>query len=200
MVGQRGQGGQGRGRGRGRGGGRSAHADDDWNTLIVASALPAFADSATDARPARPAMADGLPAPSAAASSTGPPPPTSSSGPSSEARPEQVSAASAAKRWLEGASVVEETHGVLGQPGSYRRLVVRCTHHATQGAPCRKSRAFGVRSSGQLGLGDLEPYAFLGAWLREHASFKDSAAHKRFAPSGQQVQAYATERLGHGTA
>ena len=70
-------------------------------------------------------------------------------------------------------------------------------HHATKGAPCRKTRAFGVRSVGQLGLGDAEPYAFLGAWLREHASFKDSEAHKRFTPIGQQVVAYATEMLGH---
>ena len=200
VVGERvGQRGHGRGRGRGRGEGRSERADQDWSTLIFAG--PALADSPTaNASPARPVVADRPSAPSAAGSSKDPPPPTSTSGPSSEARPEQASAASAAKCWLEGSAVAVETHGVLGQPGSYRRLVVRCMHHATKGAPCRKTRAFGVRSVGQLGLGDAEPYAFLGAWLREHASFKDSEAHKRFTPTGQQVAAYATEMLGHVTA
>ena len=64
------------------------------------------------------------------------------------------------------------------------------------GAQCRKTRAFGVRSGGHLGLGDVYPHALLGSWLRDHASFKDSEAHKRFTPSGQQVRAYATEVLG----
>ena len=78
---------------------------------------------------------------------------------------------------LEGVEVHEEAHGPCGQPGSYRRLVVMCPGHAGKRCKCRKTRSFSERLGKQSGLGDLEPYAFLGLWLREHGRFEDAASH-----------------------
>ena len=74
----------------------------------------------------------------------------------------------------------EETNGVVDVPGSYRRLVVNCGHpgHATEkaAAQCRKRRNFGVRAASASGLGLMEPYAYLGAWLRGAALYFDAAS------------------------
>ena len=81
---------------------------------------------------------------------------------------------------VEGVRVFEEAHGVVDTPGSYRRLVVNCGHpaHATQkaAAQCRKRRNFGVRAASASGLGLMEPYAYLGAWLRAAALYSDAAS------------------------
>ena len=92
---------------------------------------------------------------------------------------------------LEGVAVVHEAHGIVDTPGSYRRLMVTCPHHRGS-KPCRKKRNFGVRSAATA-LGDAEPYAFLGAWLRAHADFESASEHSRFAPSAATVRAYASE-------
>ena len=92
---------------------------------------------------------------------------------------------------VEGVEVSHEAHGVLGTPGSYRRLIVTCPHHS--GKPCRKKRNYGVRAAAVSGLGDAEPHAFLGAWLRAHAEFDSSEAHCRYTPSAAAVISYARE-------
>ena len=94
--------------------------------------------------------------------------------------------------FVEGIQVSHEAHGIVDMPGSYRRLIVRCPHHI--GAKqCGKKRNFGVRASISGGLGDAEPYAFLGAWLRAHAAFETAEAHCRYTPSAGEVSAYARE-------
>ena len=94
---------------------------------------------------------------------------------------------------IEGVLAHEECHGVIGMPGSYRRLVVTCDRH--RGAKCcRKTRAFGARAGQASGLGDLEPHAFLGVWLQASERFGDGAEHNKYRPSTQEVLAYARDR------
>ena len=187
----------GRGRGRGRGAGgrrRQLVLDDDWDALVLAAPVPAAPTEAET--PAQSIEGPPAAAGSGAASSSDPAPPASGSALVAVGPAQDIgSQVGRGRAWalLEGVEVHEEAHGVFGTPGSYRRLVVRCQHHSAKNAACRKTRSFGVRSAGQSGLGDEEPYAFLGCWLQAHARFDDSAAHKRFAPSAAQVLAYATE-------
>ena len=97
---------------------------------------------------------------------------------------------------VEGCEVFEERHGVVGCPGYYHRLVVKCPHHVSQlGRPCRKTRVFGCREGRKTGLGDLEPYAFLAAWLAGHASVASAVDHKKWSPGPDVVKEYA---LQHG--
>jgi len=102
--------------------------------------------------------------------------------------------AHAARSLLEGAEVYEEAHGVLGQPRSYRRLCVKCPHHRGQRRGCGKTRTFSERLGQESGLHDLEPYAFLGAWLSAHSRFEDVAAHKKYTPTVADVQSYVKDR------
>ena len=94
--------------------------------------------------------------------------------------------------FVEGIQVAQEAHGIVDMPGSYRRCIVRCPYHAGS-KQCGKKRNFGVRASVSSGLGDAEPYAFLGAWLRAHAAFGTAEAHCRYTPSAGEVSAYARE-------
>ena len=89
-----------------------------------------------------------------------------------------------------GVEVYHERHGVIGQPNACRRVVVTCPLHGDKEIACKKTRAFGVREGAASGLGDLEPYAFLGAWLAAGDSCGDAAAHKRHAPTPTQVRWY----------
>ena len=59
---------------------------------------------------------------------------------------------------VEGMELAYEPHGVCGQPGSYRRLRARCPHHTE----CAKPRVFSEALGRKSGLGDDEPYAYLG--------------------------------------
>ena len=68
---------------------------------------------------------------------------------------------------VEGVAVQEEAWGLLSCAGSYRRLIVRCPVH--QG--CKKKRNYDTEDSRSGGLGHLEPFAFLGCWLSQHARF-----------------------------
>ena len=88
-------------------------------------------------------------------------------------------------RFLEGAPVAREIHLSPGQRGHYDRLVVKCARHQVI-----KTRAFDVKAAAKLGLGDAEPYAFLGVWLRHCDWCSSAAAHKGFVPSSEQVKAY----------
>ena len=92
---------------------------------------------------------------------------------------------------VEGVLVYLESHGVLDTPNSYRRCVVACPAHGGQKGGCKKTRVFGTRAGLSTDLGDLEPYAFLGAWLVAGQRFEDAASHKRHVPSIADVRAYA---------
>ena len=85
----------------------------------------------------------------------------------------------------EGVLVTREQHLLPGQLGHYDRLVVQCPRHKV-----KKTRAFDVKSAVRLGLGDAEPYAFLGAWLRQCESCPTSTAHKSFVPTSEEVKSY----------
>ena len=100
---------------------------------------------------------------------------------------------------LEGAELEEEAHGVLGQPGSYRRLRAVCNVATHVG--CKVQRSFSAWFGRASGLGDQEPFAFIGCWLRAGASFSDASqpSHSQWKPTVAQVQAYA-ESMGWRTA
>ena len=85
--------------------------------------------------------------------------------------------------------LVEDGHGALGQPGAYRRLRVKCPVHDRCGA----LRSFSARFGWASGLGDQEPFAFLGCWLRAASTYPDDAEtpHAAWKPSVREVQAYA---------
>jgi len=96
------------------------------------------------------------------------------------------------RRWVEGVRIDHEAHGVIGTPGSYRRVKASCPHHAPDGkSKCMISRSFGTRTGQLSGLGDMEPYAFVGAWLQKRAEFADCAEHKLYKPDVEETLAYA---------
>jgi hypothetical protein len=94
---------------------------------------------------------------------------------------------------LEGMAVYFEEHGAPGEASYYRRICARCPHahagHSQAGQPpCGKKRGVGP---GQTRThGDLEPYAFLGAWLQAASRMPDRATHMAHTPTQAQVTAY----------
>ena len=92
---------------------------------------------------------------------------------------------------LEGFYVSLEEHGEPGQLGSYRRIVVTCPHGEHRGTrPCMKKRNIGVNQSRQFG--ELEPFAYLGAWLKARDSFLTTRTeHMRYMQCVDTVRAYA---------
>ena len=92
---------------------------------------------------------------------------------------------------VEGVLVYLESPGVVDTPNAYRRCVVACPAHCGQKGGCKNTRAFGIRAGLSTGLGYVEPYAFLGAWLVAGQRFEDAASHKRHVPSVADVRAYA---------
>ena len=101
--------------------------------------------------------------------------------------------ATLSQKWLS-----QNGYGCVDQvyTSSYRRLVVCCgrPEHASQKADCRKRRNFGVRAASASGLDLMEPYAYLGAWLRAAALYEDAASHERYNPNEAAVKAYAAEQ------
>ena len=99
---------------------------------------------------------------------------------------------------LEGVQVRQDGFGVLGQPGTYRRLVVKCPHHGSKSSLCGSSRKFDLKDKKVLasGLGDLEPYAFLGCWLAKASDYASKKEHGQYRPTVAETQAYAREKLG----
>ena len=102
-----------------------------------------------------------------------------------------IGEAAVGRAFVEGVEVSHESHGIVDMPGSYRRLMVTCPHHKGS-KPCRKKRNFSVRTAASA-LGDAEPYAFLGAWLKAHTTFSSASEHVRYTPSAAVVCAYARE-------
>ena len=81
---------------------------------------------------------------------------------------------------------------------SYQRMRVDCC--PTHGKECGKSRAFNANFGKATGLGDQEPFAYLGCWLKlgeDRGRFPDAESHKRSGwgnkkgPSVEEVQTYA---------
>ena len=95
---------------------------------------------------------------------------------------------------VEGVELTYEPHGMDGRPGSYRRLIAQCPHHTD----CGTSRVFSVRFGRLSGLGDNEPHAFLGAWLRGGRDLVDDGRHMGWKPKVKEVQAYALSVGGLG--
>jgi hypothetical protein len=87
---------------------------------------------------------------------------------------------------------------VIGTDNYYSRFSAKCPVH-TGTTACRKTRCFGVRAAASTGLGDLEPAAFLGAWLAKAGQFSTAAEHKSFVPPAAEVRDYAG-RLGWSSA
>ena len=72
-----------------------------------------------------------------------------------------------------------------------------CPHH---GKDCHKTRVFNAKFGEATGLGDQEPFAYLGAWLKlgeDRDRFPDAGAHKKTGwpnkrgPSVEEVRTYA---------
>ena len=98
---------------------------------------------------------------------------------------------------IEGAQVVRDTPwGVPGQARHYERVyITKCPLHDP---PCflpmkRKRRGVGTKECTVSGLGDYEPYAYFGAWIRCGQGMTPEK-HCAFKPSRLQVQQYAREQ------
>ena len=113
--------------------------------------------------------------------------PTGASSSSQGAHVSPSPAAAVFRAQVEGVDVQQETWGVHGRPGSYQRLKVQCPWHKK----CRMTRSFSSKFGRDSGLGDLEPYAYLGRWLQAAADYDGGKAHQGFKPSVVEVQAYA---------
>ena len=95
---------------------------------------------------------------------------------------------------VEGVQVTQEQHGQPGEVGAYQRLIVHCpcsgNIHAGR-APCVKKRNVGLRQTANFG--QLEPYAFLGVWLRERENFASRDLHLAYVPNKASVASYMRE-------
>ena len=100
-----------------------------------------------------------------------------------------ASARAGEERWVENHLILNPGSGVLGRPGCYRLYHVNCKEHAK----CRAQRSISARFGGETGLGEEEPFAFLGVWLRDRGKFSTAAAHKAYRKEikSADVQAYA---------
>ena len=97
----------------------------------------------------------------------------------------------------EGSDVHEESRGLPGDTGHYHRLLVTCDHHGCpMSGRCKKTRSFGVRSAAKLGMGDIEPYAYLGAWLEQRQNFLSREGHQSLVPAAGDVKSYGIRKLG----
>ena len=86
-----------------------------------------------------------------------------------------------------------------GTPGHYRRLPVMCDHHYCGVlAQCKKTRSVGVRSMVRHGLGELEPYAFLGALLERRGNVDSKAEHVACGHPMQQTSCRTTAASSSG--
>lgn len=96
---------------------------------------------------------------------------------------------------LEGQQAYVEEHGLEGQPGYYKRLVIQCPLSSSEHvglAPCCKKRNMGQRQTARFG--HLEPYGYLGAWASAAASFASRADHMSYRPPLDAVERYMRER------
>ena len=82
-----------------------------------------------------------------------------------------------------------DAHGGLDRPGSYRRAKVKCSFHKG----CEAQRSFSEKLARESGLGDQEPYAFLGVWLRKGRDCETAGEHMEYRAKikASDVRAYA---------
>ena len=71
--------------------------------------------------------------------------------------------------------------------GRYERLRAQCPK-----CNARVQRSFSASLARASGLGDLEPFAFVGDWLSRCTDSADTGSHKSWRPSAPDVKAYAT--------
>ncbi len=98
--------------------------------------------------------------------------------------------------YLGDSRVYSETHlGTLSRQQYYTRISVlcQCTAHqeprrGRKPLECRRRRNTGPLQTSQFG--ELEPYAFLGAWLAVSGKFRTRAEHMRYEPAPDEVSAY----------
>ena len=91
---------------------------------------------------------------------------------------------------VEDHRVTSSGHGVLGYPGSYRRLHVVCKFHRGCGA----QRSFSTKLARWAGVPEEhEPLCFLGAWLKKGRDLDTKAAHMKYRKTmeAKEVRAYA---------
>jgi len=94
--------------------------------------------------------------------------------------------------FLEGVPVYEEEHGKFGDRSRYQRYSVTCTaSDHSGGRACAKKR--NAHPAQTAALGDMEPLAYLGAWLRAAGKCTSRAEHMAHKPSPRDVAAYAAE-------
>ena len=78
-----------------------------------------------------------------------------------------------------------DERGVIGQPGYYRRLCIRCPlaggSHFHQGKDCQKYRNIGAAQC--QSLGPREPELYLLAWADAAATYCSRALHMQFKPT-----------------
>ena len=88
--------------------------------------------------------------------------------------------------YVEGVKVKVNRHGNIGQgqPGFYERVLATCPK-------CKVLRQRSFSANLENGLGELEPYAYVGAWLRRCSDFASPDEHKAYKPSPAEVQEYA---------
>ena len=96
---------------------------------------------------------------------------------------------------LHGVAVLEEKHGIIGESNYYRRCLVTCQHHGQPDDLCGRTRKYDTREAASSGLGDLEPLAFLGCWLRACGQHESKESHKRYVPTIAERQSYARAHL-----
>ena len=72
--------------------------------------------------------------------------------------------------------VQTDGHGGLDRPGSYRRVEVGCSFHEG----CEAQRSFSEKLASESGLGDQEPYTFLGVWLRKGRDCETAGEHMEY--------------------
>ena len=94
--------------------------------------------------------------------------------------------------YVENVKVTYEKHGFRGMPRSYERLRAKCPNPSHVG--CGVQRSFSARLAVASGLGDLEPYDFVGAWLSQHGLHASKKDHESAKPSLDQVLDYARQR------
>ena len=97
---------------------------------------------------------------------------------------------------VEGQAVSLEVYGSPGSVGHYRRYTVICpcdTHRADQKV-CQKRRTCGPNQCANRG--ELEPIAYLGAWLQAAPRFEHRSKHVEFNPPLSLVRQYHATMMG----
>ena len=91
---------------------------------------------------------------------------------------------------VEGCTLQLEEWGSIGDPDYYKRFIVTCPFHGDKDGPCEKKRNIGPRQT--QCLGEVEPKAFLGAWLRLGLQEHCNSDHVKQHPTDTEVRLYAT--------